>query len=69
MFLYVEVFIKPLFLSSLPGLTPVHVATKEASIEVLKYLFQIGANKNASVRRLTADRVPLSGHWRCSACY
>lgn len=32
------------------GLTPVHVATKEASIEVLKYLFQIGANKNASVR-------------------
>ena len=27
-----------------------HVATKEASIEVLKYLFQIGANKNAPVR-------------------
>lgn len=30
------------------GLTAVHVATKEASIDVLKYLFQMGANKNAT---------------------
>ena len=26
-----------------------HVATKEASIDVLKFLFQMGANKNAAV--------------------
>ena len=32
-----------------PGLTPAHVATKEASIDVLKFLFQMGANKNAPV--------------------
>ncbi len=39
------------YLTCLPsGLTPAHVATKEASIEVLKYLFQMGANKNVSVR-------------------
>ena len=31
------------------GLTPAHVATKEASIDVLKFLFQMGANKNAPV--------------------
>ena len=32
------------------GLTPVHVATKEANIEVLKFLFQMGTNKNSAVR-------------------
>jgi ankyrin repeat protein len=28
------------------GLTPVHVATREGCIDVLKFLFQVGANKN-----------------------
>ena len=27
-----------------------HVATKEANIDVLKFLFQVGANKNVMVR-------------------
>ena len=31
------------------GVTAVHVAAKEASIDVLKFLFQNGANKNAQV--------------------
>ena len=31
------------------GLTPVHVATREGCIEVLKFLFQMRANKNAPV--------------------
>ena len=31
------------------GLTAIHVATKEASIDVLKFFFQMGANKNAPV--------------------
>jgi ankyrin repeat protein len=29
------------------GLAPVHLATRESSIDVLKFLFQTGANKNA----------------------
>lgn len=32
------------------GLTAVHVATREASIDILKFLFQMGSNKNAQVR-------------------
>ena len=36
-------------LSVYPGLTPVHVATREGSVDVLKYLFQMGANKNVAV--------------------
>ena len=31
------------------GLAPVHLATRESSIDVLKFLFQMGANKNAMV--------------------
>ena len=31
------------------GLTAVHVATREASIDILKFLFQMGSNKNAQV--------------------
>lgn len=34
-----------------------HVATKEASIDVLKFLFQMGANKNAAVSLLQLGRV------------
>ena len=33
------------------GLTPVHVATREGSIDVLKFLFQMGANRNMAVSR------------------
>ena len=36
-------------LSDQSGLTPVHVATKEANIDVLKFLFQVGANRNLPV--------------------
>ena len=32
------------------GLSPVHLATREASIDVLKFLFQMRADKNAMVR-------------------
>ena len=31
------------------GLAPVHLATRESGIDVLKFLFQMGANKNAQV--------------------
>ncbi|XP_065901847.1 NF-kappa-B inhibitor epsilon-like isoform X2 [Dysidea avara] len=34
-------------LRNFDGLTPVHIATKEACIDVLRFLFQMGANKNA----------------------
>ncbi len=31
------------------GLTAIHVATKESTIDVLKFFFQMGANKNSPV--------------------
>jgi len=42
------------------GLTAIHVATKEGSIDVLKFFFQMGANKNTAVSLCSANYVPLS---------
>lgn len=39
------------------GLTAVHVATREASIDILKFLFQMGSNKNA--QDASSGRTPL----------
>ncbi len=43
------IFQYDIILVSLTGLTPVHLATKEGSVDVLKFLFQMGANKNCAV--------------------
>ena len=43
------------------GLTAVHVATREASIDILKFLFQMGSNKNAQVRSVCV--------WLCITTY
>lgn len=56
------------------GLTAIHVATKESSIDVLKFFFQMGSNKNTPVSMhqyihfglcVLHDFVHLLLEWNC----